>query len=147
MSSSIASEPSGPLGAELAALAQAKKALLFTAGSAVQRFGDGIRDEQEVLMHLSNMVGEVYAMDTAIQRLVKSSVRDPHTDVVRTFINDAMSRLDFSARQVLAAIADGDTLRTQLAAIRRLLRWVPVNTIRARQRIAEFLTDSNGYAL
>src|SRR5437867_2919350 len=121
MSSSIPSEPTGALGAELAALAQAKKALLFTAGSAVQKFGDGIREEQEVLMHLSNMVSEVYAMDTAIQRLIKSKVRDPHTDVVRTFINDAMSRLDFSARQVLAAGADGDTLRTQLAALRRLL--------------------------
>jgi len=147
MSSSIPSEPSGPLGAELAALAQAKKALLFTAGSAVQKFGDRMKDEQEVLMHLSNMVSEVYAMDTAVQRLIKSTVRDPHTDVAKTFINDAMSRLDFSARQVLAAVAEGDTLRTQLAALRRLLRWVPVNTVRARQRIADFLVDSNGYSL
>ena len=106
-----------------------------------------MKDEQEVLMHLSNMVSEVYAMDTAVQRLIKSTVRDPHTDVAKTFINDAMSRLDFSARQVLAAVAEGDTLRTQLAALRRLLRWVPVNTVRARQRIAEFLTDCNGYSL
>ena len=147
MSSSIPQEPSGPLGAELAAIAQAKKALLFTAGSAVQKFGDRMKDEQEVLMHLSNMVAEVYAMDTAVQRLIKNKLQDPHTDVARTFINDAMSRIDFSARQVLAAVADGDMLRTQLAALRRLLRWVPVNTVRARQRIAEFLVDSNGYAL
>jgi hypothetical protein len=55
--------------------------------------------------------------------------------------------VDFSARQVLAAVADGDTLRTQLAALRRLMRWLPVNTVRARQRIAEFLIDSNKYAL
>ena len=147
MSSSVTSEPIGPLGAELAAIAQAKKALLFTAGSAVQKFGDAMRDEQEVLMHLSNMVAEIYAMDTAIQRVIKSNLHDPHTDVARTFINDAMNRVDFSARQVLAAVADGDTLRTQLAALRRLMRWLPVNTVRARQRIAEFLIDSNSYAL
>jgi alkylation response protein AidB-like acyl-CoA dehydrogenase len=147
MSSSLPAEPAGPLGAELAAVAQAKKALLFTAGSAVQKFGDGIRDEQEILMRLSDMVSEVYAMDTAIQRLLKSNLRNPHTDVARTFINDAMTRVDFSARQVLAAVSDGDTLRTQLAALRRLLRWMPVNTVRARQRIAEFLVESNRYAL
>src|SRR5436853_590140 len=79
MSASLAAEPSGPFGAELAAIVQAKKALLFTAGSAVQRFADAIRDEQEVLMHLSNIVMEIYAMDTAIQRLRKNKLADPHT--------------------------------------------------------------------
>ena len=147
MSSSLAAEPSGPFGAELAAIVQAKKALLFTAGSAVQKFTDAIRDEQEVLMHLSNIVMEIYAMDTAIQRLRKNKLADPHTDVARTFINDAMSRIDFAARQVLASVAEGDMLRTQLAALRRLLRWLPVNTVRTRQRIADFLVESNRYAL
>src|SRR5262249_26858387 len=59
MSPSMPGEPSGILGAELAALSQAKKALLFVAGSAIQKFADSIRDEQEVLMHISNMVMEV----------------------------------------------------------------------------------------
>ena len=147
MSASAPSEPSGAFGAEKAAVAQAKKALLFTAGSAVQKFADAIRNEQEVLMHLSNMVMETYAMDTALQRLLKNNLGDPHADVVRAFTNDAMTRIDFAARQVLAAVAEGDALRTQLAALRRLLRWMPVNTIGARQRIADFLIESNRYAL
>jgi alkylation response protein AidB-like acyl-CoA dehydrogenase len=147
MSVTMPSDASGPLAAEFSAVAQAKKALLFTAGSAIQKFGETIRDEQEVLMHLSDMVMEIFAMDTAMHRLVKKNSADPHRDVARTFINDAMVRIDFSARQVLAAIAEGDMLRTQLAGLRRLLRWTPINTIKARQRIAEFLTDSNRYAL
>ena len=144
MSASLPAEPSGPLGAEIAAVAQAKKALLFAAGSAIQRFADTIRDEQEVLMHLSNMVMEVYGMDTAVARLVKKS-SEIDADIAKTFINDAMSRIEFSGKQVLAAVAEGDALRTQLAALRRLLRWVPVNTVRTRQRIADFLIDSNRY--
>jgi hypothetical protein len=140
-------EPSGALGAELAALAQAKKALLFVAGSAIQKYADSIRDEQEVLMHISNMVMEVFAMDTAIHRLKKRNASGPHADVTRTFINDAMSRVEFSAKQVLAAVAEGDTLRAQLAALRRLLRWMPVNTVKARQGIADFLIDTGRYAL
>jgi alkylation response protein AidB-like acyl-CoA dehydrogenase len=147
MSVTMPSDASGPLAAEFSAVSQAKKALLFTAGAAIQKFGETIRDEQEVLMHLSDMVMEVFAMDTAMHRLVKKNSADPHLDVTRTFINDAMIRIDFSARQVLAAIAEGDMLRTQLAALRRLLRWTPFNTIKARQRIADFLTDSNRYAL
>ena len=147
MSSTVPGEASGPFGTELAAVSQAKKALLFTAGSAVQKFGDAIRDEQEVLMHISNMVMETYAMDTAVHRLMKNNLADPRADVARTFLNDAMSRIDFSARQVLAAVAEGDALRTQLAALRRLLRWTPTNTVRARQKIADFLIESNRYAL
>jgi alkylation response protein AidB-like acyl-CoA dehydrogenase len=147
LSASVPTESTGPLGAEHAAVAQAKKALLFAAGSAIQKYGDGIRDEQEVLMHLSNIVMDAYAMDTAVARLAKKTSTDIHRDVARTFINDAMTRIEFSARQVLAAVADGDNLRMQLAALRRLLRWTPINTVLTRQRIAEFLTDSNRYAL
>jgi alkylation response protein AidB-like acyl-CoA dehydrogenase len=146
LSASSPTEPSGVLGAELAALSQAKKALLLTAGAALQKFGDSIRDEQEVLMHLSDMVMQVFAMDTAILRLMKKSA-EPQQDVVRTYVNDAMSRVEFSAKQVLAAITEGDNLRTQLAALRRLLRWVPINTVKARQRIADYLIENGKYAL
>ena len=129
------------------ALAQAKKALLFTAGSASQKFGESIRDQQEVLMHLSNMVMEVFAMDTALHRLTKKNSADLQADITRTFINDAMSRLEFSAKQTLAAVAEGDALRTQLAALRRLLRWIPINTVKTRQRIADYLTDQGRYSV
>jgi alkylation response protein AidB-like acyl-CoA dehydrogenase len=139
MSASMSNESTGPL--------QAKKALLFTAGAALQKYGEGIRDEQEVLMHLSNMVMEAYAVDTAVTRLAKKTSTDIHREVAATFINDSMGRIEFAARQVLAAVAEGDNLRMQLAALRRLLRWTPINTVRARQKIADFLTDSNRYAL
>ena len=145
MSVSIPTESSGIFGAESAAVVQAKKALLFTAGSAIQKFGEAIRDQQEVLMYISNMVMEVFAMDTALQRLMKSPDAEPEAHIVRVFINDAISRVEFAARQVLAATAEGDALRTQLAAIRRLFRWTPLNTIKARQRIADFVIDQGRY--
>jgi len=129
------------------ASAQAKKALLFTAGAALQKYGEAIRDEQEVLMHLSNVVMDAYAIDTAVARLAKKTSTDIHREVAATFINDAMGRVELSARQVLAAVAEGDNLRMQLAALRRLLRWTPINTVRSRQLIADFLIDSNRYAL
>jgi butyryl-CoA dehydrogenase len=147
LSASTPPEPSGRFGPEVAAVGQAKKAVLFAAGSAIQKYMDGIRDEQEVLMHISNMVMETYAIDTAVCRLKKKDPDDVHVDIVRTFINDAMARIEFSGKQVLAAIGDGDLLRTQLSALRRLLRWSPINTIKTRQHIAEYLTDQGRYTL
>ena len=97
-------------------------------------------------MQLSDMVMEVFAMDTAVARLLKKG-SEIDADAARTFVNDAMGRIEFSGRQVLAAVAEGDTLRTQLAALRRLLRWVPLNTVKMRQRIAEYLTDFGSYKL
>ena len=147
LSVAIPSEPSGPLGTEKAAVAQAKKALLFVAGSAIQKYADAIRDEQEVLMHLSNMVMEVYAMDTALCRVAKQAGPEIQTLALQTLINDAVSRVEFSAKQALAAVAEGDALRMQLSALRRLLRWTPINTVRSRQRIAEHLIAQGRYAL
>jgi alkylation response protein AidB-like acyl-CoA dehydrogenase len=148
MSLKVPDSSSEKLAVERSALAQAKKALLFIVGSAVQKLGDSIREEQEVLMHLSNIVMEVYAMDTAIHRLMKreSFASGPHMDMTRTFINDGMSRVESSARQVLAATAEGDDLRARLAALGTLLQWLPVNTVRARQRIADFLIEHGRYA-
>ncbi len=146
MSAGIGNEPSGPFARERSGVKQAQKALLLVAGSAIQRFRDSIRDEQEVLMHISNMVMDVYAMDTAVCRLMKNS-GELHADVVSTFMNDAIADIKFSGRQVLAATGDGDTLRIQLSALRRLLRWTPVNTVGARRRIAEHLIDHGVYAL
>ena len=147
MSVAIPSEPSGPLGTERAAVGQAKKALLFVAGSAIQKYADAIRDEQEVLMHLSNMVMEVYAMDTALCRVAKQGGPEIQTLALQTLINDAVSRVEFSAKQALAAVAEGDALRMQLSALRRLLRWTPINTVRSRQRIAEHLIAQGRYVL
>jgi hypothetical protein len=150
MSASVSGEPTGPFALERSAVKQSQKALLLVAGSAIQKFRDAIRDEQEVLMHMSNMVMDVYAMDTAVCRLMKKSkgtAADLHTDVVRTFINDAMARIEFSGRQILAAAVDGDALRTQVSALRRLIRWAPVNTVNSRRQIADHLIDHGAYVL
>jgi alkylation response protein AidB-like acyl-CoA dehydrogenase len=147
MSASIPADPSGTFATETMAVTLAKKATLFAAGAALQKYSEGIRDEQEILMHISNMVIETFAMDTAVCRLKKEGSKEIHQDVAGTFINDAMSRLDFSAKQVLAAVSEGDTLRVQLSALRRLVRWTPINTVRSRQRIAEYLIDNNRYTL
>jgi hypothetical protein len=58
-------------------------------------------------------------------------------DAARAFIYDAMDRIEKNARTALAATADGDTLATQLAALRRFAKHIPVNAIALRRRVAD----------
>ena len=66
-------------------------------------------------------------------------------DVARVFVNDAGNRVEAAARQALAAMAEGDTLRTQIAALRRLLKLTPINTVTPRRAIADATVSRGGY--
>ena len=66
-------------------------------------------------------------------------------DAARVFVNDAALHIDASARQALAATVDGDTLRTMLAALRRLIKVTPVNTVALRRRLADETVTKGGY--
>jgi hypothetical protein len=57
--------------------------------------------------------------------------------MTQVYINDAFNRLEGYGKQALAAIAEGDTLRTQLSALKKLTRFNPINTIALRREIAD----------
>jgi len=68
-----------------------------------------------------------------------------YIDMTRVFSNDAIERIEASAKNTLAAMSEGDELRTLLAALRRFTKWTPVNTVAARQRIADVMIQANKY--
>jgi len=142
----------GVLGDELRAIASFKKTSLMVLGLAMQTFGTKLTDEQEVLMHLADIAIDVFSAESAVLRaLAASNAKAPraalHVDAARVFVNDAAMRIDASARQALAATVDGDTLRTMLAALRRLLKVTPINTVAARRRLADATVERGGYPL
>ena len=61
------------------------------------------------------------------------------------FVNDAAMRIDAAARQALATMTEGDTLRTMLAALRRVLKVSPINTTALRRRLADATVAHGGY--
>jgi alkylation response protein AidB-like acyl-CoA dehydrogenase len=147
-----ASDGDGALADELCAIASFKKTTLMVFGVAMQTFGTKLTDEQEVLMHLADITIDVFSAESAVLRAQAASAaggsRAPlHLDAARVFVNDAALRIDASARQALAATVDGDTLRTMLAALRRLLKVSPINTVAARRRLADATVERGGYPL
>jgi alkylation response protein AidB-like acyl-CoA dehydrogenase len=127
-----------------------KKAALMVFGLVLQTYGQAMADEQEVLMHLADMLIDVYSAESAVLR-ARAALLDHiptaslHGDAARVFLNDAALRVEASARQALAAMADGDPLRMLLAALRRLLKSTPANTVALRRRIADEAGRHRGY--
>src|SRR5262245_3372071 len=121
------------LGEELRAVDAFKKTALMVFGVAMQTYGEKLTDQQEVLMHLADIAIDVFSAESATLRArAASDSRHAkaalHVDAARTLVNDAALRIEASARQALAAMAEGDALRTTLAALRRLLKVTPVRS-------------------
>jgi alkylation response protein AidB-like acyl-CoA dehydrogenase len=133
-----------PLDAERRAVAAMKKVALMVLGTAMQTYGAGLQEEQEVLLATADIVIDAYASESALLRATAAS-NGMHEAAARVFINDAAARVDASAKTALAGMAEGDTLRTLLAALRRLLKVTPVNTIALRRQLADATVERRGY--
>ncbi|MBI1749022.1 MAG: acyl-CoA dehydrogenase family protein [Acidobacteria bacterium] len=139
------------LGVEKAAVSRAKKALLLAAGAAVQKYMDSMDKQQEITSYLADMIMDIYAMESALLRTLKLVANQGEAktsiqiDITRVFINDAMMRIENSAKQVLAAITEGEALGGQIAAMKRFTRYTPINTIQIKRRIADHMIEAGRY--
>jgi alkylation response protein AidB-like acyl-CoA dehydrogenase len=142
--------PTGEFAEEERSLAQAKKIFLLAAGTAVQKYREQLAEHQEIVAALANIVMDVYAMESSLRRAQKAIAARGQSasamgDAARVFAYDAMDRIEKEARTALAATADGDTLVTQLAVLRRFAKHGPVDTIALRRRVAEAVLAQDRY--
>jgi alkylation response protein AidB-like acyl-CoA dehydrogenase len=150
---SVSEELEGPLTEERRLLAQAKKLGLFAAGSATQKYMQAIEDQQEIMGAIADMVIETYAMESAVLRTQKmvegngESATALPIAMTRVYLSQGMEKIEAAARKIIAAVADGDMLRTQLAILRRLAKYEPFNTVDLRQQIAQSAIERGKYAL
>jgi alkylation response protein AidB-like acyl-CoA dehydrogenase len=148
--SSFEEAPAGPFAEEEKSLEQAKKIFLLASGTAMQKFREQLAEQQEIVAALANIVMDVYAMESTLRRAQKASaVRGEAAsvmgDAARAFIYDAMDRVEKDARTALSAAAEGDTLITQLAVLRRFSKHAPLDTIAIRRRVAEAVLAQDRY--
>jgi alkylation response protein AidB-like acyl-CoA dehydrogenase len=134
-------------------VAQAKKLGLFAAGSATQKYMQAIQDQQEVMGAIADMTIETYAMESAVlraQKLVEAKGERAAALAIamtRVYLAQAMEKVESAAKRIIAAVAEGDMLRTQLAILRRLAKYEPFNTIELRQQIAQRTIEVGKYSL
>ena len=146
MASAAATPPAGddPLEGARGTVASLKKVALMVLGTAMQTYGSGLTDEQEVLTRTADIVIDAYAAESVTLRAA-AAASPVHEAAARVYVNDAAGRVELGAREALAAMAEGDTLRTLLAALRRLLKPAPVNTVALRRQVADAIAERRGY--
>jgi butyryl-CoA dehydrogenase len=146
-------EGDSPLAAERAMLANARKMSLFAAGAASQRYMMELAEQQEIVGALADCIMQVYALDSAILRTEKliaakgDAAAKRAIAMTRYYAAQAFDTVERSARKVLAAVAEGDMLRTQMAILRRLAKHEPANTIALGREVAAGVLEAGRYTL
>ena len=140
------------LSRETEVLGALKKVALFAAGVASQRYMNALQDQQEVMADLADIIGQVYAFESALLRARKLAVaRKNSADVAAAMTallaDDSMGLAEQAARRILAACADGDMLRTQLAILRRLAKFNPANVVGVSRTIAQHCIQAERYPM
>jgi butyryl-CoA dehydrogenase len=147
------SAPDALFSAERDLLTRAKRLVVFTLGRARDTYGDALAREQEVLAHIADITIEVYALESALLRTEKLvAARGEHdcatpVDITRVYASDAADRMEHSARQVVAALADNGEAGSLFAGVRRLASHRTFNTVAARRRIADSVIKAGRYYL
>jgi alkylation response protein AidB-like acyl-CoA dehydrogenase len=136
-----------PLDSERRTVAAMKKVGLMVLGTAMQTYGDKLTDQQEVLTLAADVLIDVFAAESVLLRASQGGrpQSELKTAAAEVYITDAAARVEVAARSALAAMADGDTLRTLLAALRRVLKTTPVNTVARRRQIADAIVERKAY--
>ncbi len=143
--------PEGVLAEESRVVANAKKMFLQAAGGAVQKFREKLADEQELIGALSNIVMEVYAMESCLLRAQKAASTKGEAaasvmmDAARVFIADAAERVEHDAKRAIAAVQEGDMLTTQMAVLKRFGKRGAVDTIALRRKVAAAVQAQDRY--
>lgn len=150
----IPEEPGeGLLDQEKYLLKNAKKIALVTAGAAVQKYGQSLQDEQELLVNIADIISNIYAMESAILRTEKalSATGDEKNKLkilyTQVFCQEAINEIEAAAKESLISMESGDSLRMLLSALRRLIRYTPINVIEKKRKIAESLINNEGYTV
>jgi butyryl-CoA dehydrogenase len=143
--------PEGVLADEARVVANAKKMFLQAAGGAVQKFREKLAEEQELIGALSNIVMEIYAMESCLLRGQKAaaakgqSATQTMIDAARVFIAEAAERVEHEARRAVTAVNEGDMLTTQMAVLKRFGKRAPVDTIALRRGVAAAIQAQDRY--
>ena len=150
---SMGDDIEGSLVEERKLVAQAKKLGLFAAGAATQKYMMALQDQQEILGAIADITIETFAMESAVLRTQKifenkgEAAAALPLAMTRVYLSQAMEKIESAARKVIAAVAEGDMLRTQLVILRRLAKYEPFNTIELRQQIAQRMIERGKYTL
>jgi len=128
-----------------------KKIALLLLGLAAQKYGKKLEGEQEVLVNISDMISNVYAMESAVLRTEKAILKNGEeknqlkVNYTKVFCQEAFNKIEADAKETLIAVEEGDTLRMMLSSLRKLTRHTPINVIAVKREIAKVVLEEERF--
>jgi alkylation response protein AidB-like acyl-CoA dehydrogenase len=133
---------------EMRLVRNAKTIALFSLGVADARYAGELEKQQEIVMSLSDILMETFAMESTLLRCRKVAAAGESgaaSAICTVFLRDAMTRIQAAAQMILGGCSAGSELHRQMAALRSLAEHDPVNAIALRHSIAHELLDRERY--
>ena len=143
--------PDTPLALQEHMVKMSKKIGLMVAGIAAQKYQQELTHEQEVLGKIADIVIEIFAMESGLLRALKvisnrgKEKAGLHIAVVEAYVDETIPKIEMWAKQILAYVEKGDMLRTQLAGVKKLARYQPIDAISRKREIADRIIELESY--
>jgi hypothetical protein len=143
--------PDTPLALQEHMVKMSKKIALMVAGVAAQKYQQELTHEQEVLGKIADIVIEIYGMESGLLRALKAISNQGeekarlHVAVVEAYVDETIPKIEMWAKQLLAYVEEGDMLRTQLAGVKKLARYQPLDTVSLKREIADRIIEVESY--
>jgi hypothetical protein len=143
--------PDTPLALQEHMVKMSKKIALMVAGVAAQKFQQDLVKEQEVLAKIAEIIIEIFAMESGLLRTLKMISKGGEEKAkyqiaaVKVYVDEALPKIEGWAKQVLSYVEAGDMLRTQLAGVKKLARYQPIDAVSLRRQIADRIIELEAY--
>ncbi len=144
-------DTSMPFAEEKDVIKRLKKAILMVAGSAAQKFGPKLNDEQEILMNIADMVIEVYCAESGILRAEKAAsmlgeeAAKYHTTMSKVYLYEAVDKVAQAGKEAVVSFVEGDEQKVMLMGLKRFTKANPINTKELRREIADHMIEKGDY--
>jgi hypothetical protein len=128
-----------------------KKALLLVAGAAVQKFGEKIANEQEVLMNIADIINTIYLCESTLLRVQKAGNSDNYKNysnqlkMLKVLVYDSCDKINKSGKDVIYSMSEGDESTMMMLGLKRFTKHSGLNTVELRREIAKKLIEENKY--
>jgi alkylation response protein AidB-like acyl-CoA dehydrogenase len=137
---------------EKSLLQNLKKAMLMITGAAVQTFGPKFDKEQQIILALSDILIEIYMIESAILRTEKNCERygldsqKNQIDMTQLYLFDAIEKINSKGKEAIVSFAEGAQLKGMIAGLKQYTKYQNYpNVVALRRNIATTLIEENKY--
>lgn len=140
-----------PFAEEKDVLKKLKKAAMMVAGKAAETFGPKLNDEQEILMHIADMLIEIYVAESTILRTEKlmdlygEEGSKIYQNMAKLYLHEAVIKVKNHGDEAVACFTTSDELKVMLMGMKRFTKMNPINTRDLRQAIADKMIAENKF--